>query len=208
MRNVWKVILFSYLNYITWINHFHLSHVFYYRWRKAWYFPSQDSSQGRARLTDWLTVWLTRTTEAGVSRADELPGSLLIILARVSIWVSQKERETEGVWTDLLHHASPPNETVTAPSCPSAIQKHLCPFSHMTPAAQSRFGVMARNVRVIVWWDTHKSRWPQQKIYLALTISVCSLCKVYLSENKSCWQNKKGVLEVQLSIFILILNVI
>lgn len=81
---------------------------------------TQDPSQGRA----WLTVWLTHTTEAWVSRAGELLWSPLIILARVSIWVSQKEKETEGVRTDLLHHPSATNEAITAPVCPSAIQKH------------------------------------------------------------------------------------
>jgi len=129
---------------------------------------TQDSTQGRARLTDCLTHSHNRSWSLQGRWAAGVSAHYF------SACVYLGESKREGDRGSMNRSASPaPNEAITAPSFPSAIQKHWCPFSHMTPAAQSRSGVMARDVRVIVCIDTHKWRWPQQKIYLALAISVC-----------------------------------
>ncbi len=112
-----SIILAIQISNNTWMNNFNLSLVFFYR------FPLKDYSGflSRERITDCMTHTEQNLGSWGQVSCRDLRS---FILACVCIWASQKERETEGIWTDLLHHPSAPNETITAIACPSAIQKH------------------------------------------------------------------------------------
>lgn len=118
-----SIILAIQISNNTWMNNFNLSCVFYYRWRKAWVF----SSQGLLRISlkeayDWL--YDSHRAESRESSSDEVFAHYFSVCVYLGESKRERERETEGVWTDLLHHPSAPNETITALACPSAIQKH------------------------------------------------------------------------------------